>query len=97
MPRRFLFKAAFQKAFGELSPAERTLAEKAIEAIGIFLQKGSASHGLRIKKLHGTHSYDIFEGRISADLRIVWLETKEETIFSLIGSHDEVKKFIKNI
>lgn len=97
MQRKCLFKAAFQKAFDALSNEKQTLALKALEAIDLYLKSGQAPYGLRIKKLYESGFAKTFEARVSIDLRIVWVQTKEEIIFSLMGTHDDVRRFIKNL
>jgi len=52
---------------------------------------------LRIKKIYDNGSEKIYEARVSIDLRIVWIKTKEEILFALLGNHEDIKRFIKNL
>ncbi len=97
MPRRWVFKSAFQKAFDHLPEEKQILVEKALEALAHFFKTGQSPFGLRIKKLYAGASGKTFEARVSLDLRLLWVETKEEIIFSLLGDHDEVQRFLKRL
>lgn len=93
MPLRYTFKSAFQKAFDKLPSEKQQLSLKAVEALGHYFKTQEAPYGLRIKKLHER----TFEARISADLRLVWVQTKDEVIFALLGNHEDVRRFLKNL
>ena len=97
MPRRYFFKTPFQKAFESLPREKQILVTKALEDIRHYLESGQASYGLRIKKLYEGSGGKTFEARVGLDLRIVWVQSKEEVIFSLLGSHNQVKHFLKNL
>ncbi len=97
MPLRYTFKSSFQKTFDKLPYSKQILATKALEALQTYFEAGEASYGLRIKKLHDGLTAKTFEARISLDLRIVWVQSKEEIIFALLGNHDDVLRFIKNL
>lgn len=97
MPLRSVFKSTFQKAFERLSQENQLLVLKALEALASYFQTGQAPYGLRIKKLHGGSFSKTFEARVSADLRLVWVQTQDEAIFSLLGNHDEVQRFLRNL
>ena len=97
MPLRSAFKSAFQKAFDKLTQEKQLLVLKALEALAQYFRSGQASYGLHIKKLYGRGATETFEARVSADLRLVWVETEEEAVFSLIGGHEEVRRFLKNL
>lgn len=97
MPRNFVFKSAFQKTFERLPRTKQILTTKALEALKQYFETGEASYGLRVKKLYENALGKTFEVRISLDLRLVWVETKESAIFCLLGNHDEVRRFLKNL
>ena len=97
MSLRPSFKAAFQKAFDKLTQEKRDLVLKTLEALASYFQTGQAPYGLRIKKLYAGSLGKTFEARASADLRLVWVQTHEEIVFCLVGNHDEVQKFLKNL
>jgi len=91
------YKKAFLKQFSDLSPEKKTLVWKAIEVLENFRGESVTSHGLAVKKLHETSRWKVFEARAGIDLRVVWVESSEESVFSLIGNHDDVRRFLKNL
>ena len=97
MAVRCVFKSAFVKAFDKLVPPKQLLVTKALEALQSYFKSGQASYGLRIKKLYKGNKGKVLEARVSIDLRIVWVQTSEEIVFALVGSHDEVRRFLKNL
>lgn len=99
MPLRVVFKAPFQKAFDKLGRSEQILVLKALEELDAYFKHGTAAHGLGIKKLYESGGEKTFEARVSLDLRIVWVQTKEkeEAVMALLGNHDEVRRFIRDL
>ena len=97
MPLRYLFKPTFQKAFERLDAQKQRLTVKALEAIDEYFKTGKSTHGLGIKKLYDGSQAKTFEARVTIDLRIVWIQTKEEAVFALLGNHNDVRRFIKNL
>ena len=97
MPTNYRFKPAFQKAFEHLTKEKQLLALKALEALDQYFKEAKAPYGLRIKKLYDGGTQKTFEARVSIDIRIVWVQTKEEIVFTLLGTHDDVRRFIKNL
>lgn len=92
---RISFKGPFQKAFDAHPREKQLLVVKALEALEQFFKTGQAGYGLRVKKLYGRGLEKTFEARVSLDLRLVWVQTKEEAVFVLLGDHGEVQRFIK--
>ena len=97
MPLRYLFKQTFQKTFDKLDHKDQRLIIKALEALDEYFETNKAPYGLRVTKLYGNSSAKTFEARVTINLRIVWVQTKEEVIFSLIGNHDDIRRFLKNL
>ncbi len=89
---RFYYKPTFLKAFDKLNASGQALALKTDQCIKHYLRTREAPFGLRIKQLRR----DIFEARLNDRLRIVWIKDAEEITFSLLGNHEEVKRFLKN-
>lgn len=90
---KVLYKAPFLKAFEKLSVTEKNLVQKADLLIRSYLTTSQAPFGLRIKQLH----HGIFEARVTDKLRIVWVKGDDRVSFSLLGNHEEVRRFIKRI
>ena len=97
MPLRCTFKSTFQEAFDKLDLKKQNLTAKALEAIDEYFQTGKSTHGLGIKKLYDNGQIKTFEARVTIDLRMVWVQMKEEAVFTLLGNHDDVRRFIRNL
>ena len=90
---KFIYKKDFLKAFESYSIFLQETILKSVEEIKEYSLKQIASYGLRVKKI-GPHT---FEARVTDKIRVVWLKTDEIVSFALLGSHDDVRKFIKLI
>ena len=91
MPRRFVNNPAFDKAYRCLSNQERELVDTALKNLTGYLETGQGSVGLGITRLVRS----LYECRAGLMLRIIYAINKDEVIVSLVGTHDEVKKFLK--
>ena len=89
---KFYYKPTFLKAFDHLHHVEQELALKTDGLIKDYLVNAKAPFGLRIKQLRK----NIYEGRINDRLRIIWVREEEAVTFSLLGNHEEVRRFLKN-
>jgi hypothetical protein len=90
---KLVYKKEFLRQF-DLYPA--SLQQLVLDAdiqIKSYLEKRTAPYGLRIKKI----GPNTFEARVTDKIRIVWVEKEEVVYFALLGTHDEVMRFIKNI
>ncbi len=97
MPVQYRFKPTFQKAFDHFTKEKQFLVVKALEALDQYFKEAKAPYGLHVKKLYDGGAQKTFEARVSIDIRIVWVQTKEEVVFALLGTHDDVRRFIKNL
>lgn len=97
MPLRSSFKSTFQKAFDKLPSEKQQLVLKALEALTSYFQSGQAPYGLRVKKLYSGKVHKTYEARVSRDLRMIWVQREGEAVFTLLGDHDEVQQFLKNL
>ncbi|MCK4817132.1 hypothetical protein KA005_15285 [bacterium] len=91
----FRYKKAFLKRFNHSSAQEKELIIDADGQIRHYYTTQFASYGLRVKKLYDNGKDKIFEARVSDKIRIVWVESKELISFAIVGSHDEVRRYIK--
>ena len=96
MALKYFFKPSFEKAFDQLSRKDQLLTLKSLEAIRLSIEEGRASPGLGIKKLYEKGGYKTFEARLSLGLRIVWVQSRDSAFFTLLGDHNDVRKFLKN-
>jgi hypothetical protein len=90
---KFIYKKEFLESFVSYPlPLQELILEADCE-IKSYLKAQSASYGLRIKKI-GPKTY---EARVTDKIRIVWVKDSDCIYFALLGSHDEVRRFIKNL
>ena len=91
MARAFITKASFERAYDRLHERDRTLVKKALRMLERYLATGQAPLGLGLTKL----APGIYECRVGRALRIVYVEEGSVLALSLLGSHDEVRRFLK--
>jgi mRNA-degrading endonuclease RelE of RelBE toxin-antitoxin system len=91
MARQIILKASFQRAYHRLSPAERDRVKKALRLLQDYLDTGYAPIGLGLKKLGS----GVYEFRVGLALRGVYVEEGSLLALVLLGSHDEVRRFLK--
>jgi len=91
MPRQVLAKARFLRAYHRLSEADQGLVESALKQFREYLHTGHAPVGLGMKHVGGR----TYELRVSLALRIVYVIEGSEVGLSLLGNHDEVRRFLR--
>ena len=91
MARSFILKASFQRAYDRLPPDERSRVKKALRLLQHYLESGEAPVGLGLKKL----GPGVYEFRAGLALRGVHVEEGDVLALALLGSHDEVRRFLK--
>ena len=91
MPRQVIVKAGFERAYRRLSDAERPVVDAALQHFQRYLETRQASVGLGLKHLGGR----TYELRAGLALRIVYVLTETEVVLALLGTHDEVRRFLK--
>ena len=91
----FRYKKAYLKCFRYSSAQEKELIIDADRQIRHYYTTRIASYGLRVKKLYDNGKDKVFEARVSDKIRIVWVESKELISFAIIGSHNEIRRYIK--
>ncbi len=92
MPRSILTKARFVRAYHRLSESQRRVVDSALRGFDHYLKTQQAAPGLGVKHL-GRHTYEF---RAGLDLRIIYLAHEEQVVLVLLGTHDEVRDFLKN-
>lgn len=93
----FRYKKDFLKRFDRLCADDKKLVVAADKEIRRYYSTHEAPYGLRMKKLYAGSKDKVLEARVSDKLRIVWLDSEGLVSFSILGSHDEVKNFLKNL
>ena len=89
---RYFTTAAFDQSVRGLSEARKKQVKKAIYLATAFFETGDLSRGLGFKPLrHG-----IWEIRAGLSDRVLFRKNKDVIEFILAGSHDEIRRFLKN-
>ena len=92
----YLYKQRYLKAFDALPHADQQRVVDSLRQIKQYLRTGHAPYGLRIQPLYDSIRSRVFEARISLALRIVWTREGERVTFVLLGTHDEVRRFLRS-
>lgn len=83
---------SFVKTFESLITLDRTKTTRIISDLLEFLEnKTRPSAGLGLKKLRK----NLWEIRIDIKNRVLFLLSSDLVIFAFVGSHDEIKKYLK--
>ena len=91
MPRQVVTQARFLRAYHRLSDADQGLVGSVLKHFQDYLHTGHAPVGLGIKRVGGR----TYELRVSLGLRIVYVIEGSEVGLSLLGNHDEVRRFLR--
>lgn len=90
---RFHYKKEFLKRFDEYSSDVQKLILETDQQIKNYFLTLNASYGLRIKKI----GPKTFETRVNDNIRLVYVKDKDLISFVLLGNHDEIRRFIKQL
>ena len=90
---KFIYKKSFIKQFDLYPTQQQKIILEADHQIKLYFENQFAAYGLRIKKL-GSRT---FEARVTDKIRIVWVKESDLVFFALLGTHEEVRRFIKNM
>ena len=91
MARQLVIKASFQRAYDRLPMDERARVKKVLALLQRYLSTGEAPLGLGLKKL----GPGVYEFRAGLALRGVYVEEESLLVLVLLGSHDEVRRFLR--
>ena len=90
---KYEFKSSFDKTFKKLELNRKKKVMQAVSLLIDFFEIGKKAKGLGLKHLRE----DFWEIRVNIKDRIIFT-LKEETVgFVIVGSHDEIKRFLKSI
>ena len=91
---RIALRERFQRDVRDLEPQERAAVFEALLALPGALGDPHTHAGLGIRKLHRS---GIWEARVGLGLRLVF--GLEPTLLTLVrvGSHDEIKRFLRDL
>jgi len=86
-------KPAFLKSLKKLHPETKQKVKEAIRDLVKLLETGQKSPGLGLKRLRKNY----WEIRATIKDRIIFRLSTDLVEFIIVGSHDEIKNFLKNI
>lgn len=88
---RFAFQPAFLASTKRLSAAEAARLLRAVEKFQTRVEQGQWSQGLGITHLHGEY----YEFRVDIHNRVIFKRSGDLIQYLLYGSHDEVRRFLR--
>lgn len=91
--RQIEYKRSFDRTYRKLDRKDRVLAALAIESLLNGLEAGKMPAGLGLKRLGG----DLWEVRADIRIRIAFRMSRDRIEFGLVGTHEGVKNYIKNL
>ena len=89
---RFEYKPAFLRQYRHLPLVEQEQSSGAIQKLIHFFEKGEKPQGLGLKQLRKP----FWEIRATIHLRILFRFQGDLVEFTLVGNHDEIRRFLKN-
>ncbi len=93
----YRFKADFLKRFDRYRSNDQTIIWQAVVQTQRYLETAKAPHGLRITLLSRKKALGaIYEARATSAIRILYVTKGKLAIFSFIGNHDEVRRYIRS-
>ncbi len=88
---RYFLSSAFERSLKGLSAFRNERVKKALQLAVAFFETGQLPQGLGFKPL----KHDFWEIRAGLDDRIVFRRDHDTIEFILVGSHDDIKRFLK--
>lgn len=91
---QILYFNSFLRLFKELSVQQQNKIKKTISNfISCLEKKTRIPQGIGLKKL----TKDFWEIRVGLDLRVIFVIEPNTLSFVFVGSHDEIKRYLKMI
>ena len=94
---QFFYKQRYLKRFGRFPRHEQLLILETDRQIQSYYATRHAPFGLRIKQLYARGAEKILEARVTSSIRIVWAERVAAVSFVLVGSHDDVQRYLRSL
>lgn len=91
-PLEIDFTPQFRRRARQLSEGQRRQLAVAAEALREAFGSPHRHSGLGVRRLDG----NLYEFRVGRDLRVVFELNGSRAEFTMIGSHDDVRRFLKN-
>ncbi len=88
------FLDRFLRQLRAARPQDRAAVLDALLDLEAAFANPARHSGLGLRKLHPT---DLWEVRIGLSLRVLFRLSQDEAIFVFLGTHDDVKRFLRNL
>ena len=82
---------SFERTLKKVSAKDKEKLKKSLHQLNEFFRLGALPKGLGLKKLAG----HIYELRVDIRLRVILHLDEEIAYLVLIGSHDDIKRYLK--
>ena len=89
--REILILPSFERSAKKLSSHEKKSLAKSLEKLNRFVSTGEVPVGLGFKKIN----HDKYEFRVDIRLRVVVKVESDIFYLVLVGSHDEIKRYLR--
>lgn len=90
---RYFRTNAFKRLYRKLPPDRRQAVDQALKYFDEMLIAGHPAVGLGLKELRR----DVWEIRAGLRDRIIFCKSKDTVEFLALGSHDQIRRFLKNL
>ena len=90
---QYFLAPSFERSLKGLDEGRKERVKKAIRLAVAFFETGQRPQGLGLKPLR----HPIWEIRAGLGDRIAFRKDKEVVIFLLVGSHDDIRRFLKHL
>lgn len=91
---RISFLERFRRQCRSLSRQEQTAVLDVLLELEQALSRPHEHKGIGLRKLHPT---GIWEARVGLSLRVLFELSHDEAILIFVGTHDEVKRFLRSL
>jgi len=89
---RYFVTSAYEEHIKALSDQRKKRVQRAIRLAIAFFETGDLPQGLGMKPL----KYGIWEIRAGLSDRALFRKNKDVIEFIMVGTHDEIRRFLKN-
>jgi mRNA-degrading endonuclease RelE of RelBE toxin-antitoxin system len=87
------FKPSFDRSFKKLEPSAKKKVADALSSLIDFFESGQRPSGLGLKHLRG----DFWEIRIGLKIRVLFIFEGSTIGFVIVGSHNDIRRFLRNL
>lgn len=84
---------SFERLVKKLPAEEKKQLARGLETLNTYLLTGIAPYGFRYKKIGD----NIYEFRIDIKLRVIVKEKDNIIYLALVGGHDDIRKYLRNL